>query len=342
MTNLNVGVIGLGVGMKQARAFAAHPHCAVTHVCDFDEKKLADVCNLLPNCRISTDADKLLQDESLDVVSVASYDNYHYSQVLMALQSRKHVFVEKPLCLHREEAVDIYEYLSRNPSLRLSSNLNLRTCPRFINLRESVQAGDTGEIFYVEGDYLWGRIGKLTDGWRKDMDYYSIIHGAAVHVIDLIVWILGVCPVRVYATGNQIATQGTEFRYNDFAVLLLEFENGMIAKIASSGGCVHPHFHRLTVYGKKSTFIHDITGVKWIMSADGEEKLRDVEGDYPAWERKGLLIASFVDSILDSGQQPLVSSQDVFQTMSICYSAERSMVEKQPVLINYIGEKEKD
>ena len=50
-------------------------------------------------------------------------------------------------------------------------------------------AGDYGRAYYVEADYNYGRLWKLTDGWRGEIPFYSVVYGGAVHMIDLVCWL---------------------------------------------------------------------------------------------------------------------------------------------------------
>jgi predicted dehydrogenase len=167
------------------------------------------------------------------------------------------------------------------------------------------------------------------------MEFYSIIYGAAVHMIDLILWIIGMRPVEVQGYGNGVAT-GTALSYNDFAAILMKFEDGTVAKVSANGGCVHPHFHRLSVFGTGKTFVHDILGAKWIDSNDPKAESRDADEEYPANEKKGKVITTFIDSILDERAEAVVPCEDVFNTMSVCFAAERSIHDKKPVAVEYI------
>ena len=243
---------------------------------------------------------------------------------------------KKPLCLHFHEAVQLRKLLNENPGIHLSSNLNLRTCPRFNFLKTLIQSGEMGQIVYVEADYLWGRIQKLTDGWRKNMEFYSIIHGAAVHMVDLIMWLTQMKPVEVQCYGNQIATANSGFGYNDFAVILMKFENGTIAKVTGNGGCVHPHFHKLSVFGTDRTFMHDDSGARLFESRDPGTKPVKVLEEYPGVEEKGRIITSLVEAILHPEEKAIVSRDDTFETMSVCFAAERAMTEGKPVRVEYI------
>ena len=333
---LKVGIIGLGVGRKHFEALNSHPSCQVSSVYDFSEKKLENFSNVYPDIRAVINADELLEDPDIDIVSIASYDNYHYEQIIKAINNNKHVFVDKPLCLYEEEAREIRSLLTKHPRIKISSNLVLRTCPRFIRIKEAVASGEMGRLFSIEGDYYWGRIGKLTEGWRKDMEFYSIVYGAALHMIDLVLWLTGKLPVEVHAYGNNIATENSELKYNSFAVLLMKFEDGTVAKVTGNGGAVYPHFHRLAVFGTKKTAIHDITGAKWLETSDPDVELRDIVEGYPAKEKRGNVIATFVDSIINDKASPIVPANDVFDAMSVCFAAEKAINKSCAVKINYI------
>ncbi len=332
MRKLRIGIIGLGIGARHLEAYRAHPDCEVAALCDLSERRLEEEGMKSPASILTTRADDILNHKGIDLVSIASFDDVHFEQTIRALENGKHVFVEKPLCLHRDQACRIREALTRKKGPRLSSNLNLRTTPLFVWLRKAIQAGEFGQLYSMEGDYLWGRIQKLTEGWRGKMDFYSVIHGAAVHMIDLVGWLRGAWPIEVAGYGNRICTSGSGFAFNDFSTLLLKFEDGLIAKITANAGCVHPHFHRLDVFGTKKTFTHHAGGA-WLFGERGSEGEK-LSYEYPG-SRKGEVIFSFVDSILQS-KPPLVSEDDVFSVMSVCFAAEQSVSEGRPVQIDYI------
>ncbi len=332
---VKVGIIGLGVGSRHIEAFSAHPDCVITALCDFSQAKILLAQEQYPDVLATSLPGDIFSDPEIDVVSIATYDDVHYEQIIAALERGKHVFVEKPVCLYRKEVQSIRKLLQTYPGLHLSSNLVLRTCPRFIYFRQAVQSGEAGRIFYLEGDYFWGRIEKLTNGWRKEMEFYSIIYGAAVHMIDLIMWITGMKPVEVHTYGNGFAA-GHTLRFNDFAVILLRFEDGTLAKVCANGGCVHPHFHRLTVFGTEKTLLHEFAGAQKIESRDENKVPVPVVQDYPAKHLRGEVIHTFVSAIVDNRSKALVSADDVFDAMSVCFAAEESMRSGRPMAVEYI------
>lgn len=319
---LNVGVIGLGVGEKHIAGYQAHARSRVTTICDWDSQRLAEVAGRHPGLKTATDADELLEDPTLDVISIASYDSCHYEQVERALQAGKHVFVEKPLCMHPQEAARLAELHAERPDLRISSNLPLRLSPRFLELKQTIADGVFGTLYYIEADYQYGRLFKVTEGWRGDLDYYSVILGGGVHMVDLVLWLTGERVVSVTAVGNRIASAGSKFRFDDFVTSTLELESGAIAKINANFGCIHPHFHAVEVFGTDATFINGLDEGKLWTLAGGQPVARSVRSPYPGVE-KGDLIPSFVESIV-SERPALVTTDEVFAAMEVLFAIERA------------------
>ncbi len=320
--SLRAGIIGLGVGERHIAGYRAHPACEVVAVCDFDDDKRRRARELYPELRLTAEADEILEDPEIDIVSIASWDNYHHRQIVAALDRGKHVFVEKPLVLRPDEAADIRDRLDDRPGLKLSSNLILRRCPRFIDLKQRIAAGGLGQLFHVEGDYNYGRIHKLIEGWRGEIDGYSLVLGGGVHMVDLLTWLTGDRVIEVTAYGNRLATAGTKFKNFDMVVAILKFRSGMTGKLACNGGCVHPHFHLLNIYGTKATFINDLPTARLYYTRNPETPPQLIDGAYPGAE-KGDMLANFVEAILRD-RQPEVSADDIFRSLAVCFAIERS------------------
>ncbi|MDA8612567.1 Gfo/Idh/MocA family oxidoreductase [Candidatus Pelagibacter bacterium] len=333
---IRAGVIGLGVGLHQARILASHPECELVSICDYDENKLSDFGSELPGVNQTQKAYDILSDPQIDLVCIASYDEFHYQQVMTCLKNGKNVYVEKPICLSKDEIKNIRKILKDFPELSLSSNMVLRTCPLFSKVKDEVNSKKMGKIYHLEADYLWGRKEKIITGWRAEADFYSIIHGAAVHMIDLVLWITKKEPVSVKALGSNIVVSGTKQKHNDFAVLLLEFRDKMSVKISAHGGGVHPHFHALKVFGSESTFIHDYTKTLWIESTNSNEEYITENAPYPAKTMRGQALISFVNSLIYPEQKALILKEEVFKVMSICLAAEQAVKSKDNVTIEYL------
>ena len=330
---IKAGIIGLGVGEQHIYGYQSNPDCEVVAICDTDGLKLEEVSQRHPGIACFTDPEILLNDPNIDVVSIASYDNFHKEQIVQGLSNNKHIFVEKPICLFEDELASIYEAKKSKPNLKLSSNLILRKTDRFIELKSRISSGKLGSIYHISGDYDYGRLHKITEGWRSDIPYYSAVHGGGIHLIDLIFWITGKKPLTAYATGNKISTLDSEFRHNDFIIALLEYEDGMIVKLTANLGSVTPHHHRLSVYGTLGTFEQTHLGAGYIFSRNKEEAIEWIQTPYPG-AKKGDMIPNFVKSILENSM-PDVTTQEVFDAMSVSLAIEKSVESNKKEIIKY-------
>jgi predicted dehydrogenase len=331
---ISVGVIGLGVGERHLEAYRDRADCRIVAACDASEQKRADVGSRYPDVRFCAEAADILDDPQIELVSIASYDSDHHAQVMHAIDRGKHIFVEKPLCLNREQAVEIRRALAARGDVMLSSNLVLRACPRFVDLKQRLTRGELGELYAVEGSYNYGRLEKLTQGWRGSLPDYSVVLGGAIHLVDLIRWLSGDEIEEVSAFGNGICTQGAGLQMNDMVLSAVRFSSGTVGKIAANFGCVMPHFHELKMYGTAGSFINDYRHARLFHARDPDTEPEFIETDYPGRQQRRIL-ESFVEAIM-TGTSPIVSSEDVFRCMSVCFAIEESVQAGRPVNVEYL------
>jgi len=331
---LVVGVVGLGVGEQHARTLASLPGCELTWLCDFDVERAGQLAREIPTARVTSRFGDILEDNDVNVVSIASYDDDHFDQVMAALPRHKHIFVEKPLCgsMAELEAVKAAWLAADRP--RLDSNLILRAAPLWQWLRDAVRRGEFGRIYSMDAEYLYGRLEKITNDWRKDVKDYSVMRGGGIHMADLMISISGELPTAVSAAGNRICTDGSAFRYDDFIAATYRFPSGLIGRLVANFGCVHQHQHVIRLYGTRATFLYDDLGARVYRSRDPGEKAECIDLD-PLSAGKGELLPKFVKAI-QSGSDTAEIAQHNFDVISICVAADESIKSQHEVAINYV------
>ena len=87
---IRAGVIGLGVGSHQARTLHHHPNCELISICDFDKNKLSEISSEFSNVEQTQNDKDILSNPDIDLVCIASYDEFHYQQVINCLNSQSH------------------------------------------------------------------------------------------------------------------------------------------------------------------------------------------------------------------------------------------------------------
>ncbi|NCP44870.1 MAG: Gfo/Idh/MocA family oxidoreductase, partial [Flavobacteriales bacterium] len=169
------------------------------------------------NC--TGDADEIIKNEAINTVFIATPHNLHAQYVVKALQANKNVFVEKPLCLTKEELEEIKEAESKSTA-QLMVGFNRRFAPQIIALKKEMNNNLPKAINY--------RInaGKLpASHWTQDPEIGGgRIIGEACHFIDLCSFIAGSPISKVEANGLKDANN-----LIDTVSISLGFENGSVA-----------------------------------------------------------------------------------------------------------------
>ena len=74
--------------------------------------------------------------------------------------------------------------------------------------------------------------------------------GAAIHMIDLVMWLLQMRPRSVKAYASKKDTKNTTFKNNSFIIYILEFPGNIIVKISANLSGSFNHFHELKNFSK--------------------------------------------------------------------------------------------
>ena len=333
MSVLRAAVLGLGVGERHLATYASHPGCEVAAICDIDRDRLEEVGRKYEISARFTDYRKVTEDPAIDVVSICSYDDHHVEQAISALHHGKHVMLEKPIAVNRSDAAELLRaYKAGNTYL--TSNLILRGSPRFQRLKKMIEHGDLGRIFYIEGDYIHQILHKITEGWRGRIDGYSVVYGGGVHLIDLMRWLVGSEIETVCAMGNKKLTEGSSYPVEDTIAALLRFRDGTLGKTTTTFGPQRTKFHPVTVYGTRGTFVNDLPHAKFF-TGDGLSDETSIEDSYPGIDKGGLL-PDLIEAIKD-GRPPLVTAEDAFRVMDVCFSIVQSVELQRTVEVEYLG-----
>jgi len=328
---LRVGVIGLGIGLSHVRSFTQLGQSKVSAVCDTDESKFGIIKELVPTTRSTTDWRNVVAAEDIDLIVVATPDQLHAEIVVSSIESGKHVFCEKPICLNTSELNQIAAALRRHPHVRFSANHVLRASPVFRELFMRMRKVELGSISHIEGQYLYGRFQKIHNGWRGEQPSYSAMLGGGIHLIDLTLWLTGERPVSVLGLRSSRNSINLGFPIDDYEVGTLWFPSGIIGHVSSSLATSIPHGHRLAVHGTLKTFEYSHFGFEYLESgSNGGFRAPKAHVHY----NRDVVAQSFASAILD-GSAPLITAQEVLDSMAVAISIRESSVTEEKVIVRY-------
>mgnify|MGYP001008652272 FL=1 len=106
--NIKAAIIGMGIGQKHFDAIENYKGAKVEIICEKDKKKISQLKKKHPNKVITDDQNKIFDNKEINLVSIASYDNFHFNQIIKAINNNKHIIVEKPMCMKFSELKKIH------------------------------------------------------------------------------------------------------------------------------------------------------------------------------------------------------------------------------------------
>jgi predicted dehydrogenase/threonine dehydrogenase-like Zn-dependent dehydrogenase len=177
----------------------------------------------------TTDTNRLFEDAGTNAVVITTQHDSHARFVLQALAARKHVFVEKPLCLTLDELAQIKaailtpelpeDEMGQTPMVMVGFNRRFAPQVQKISALLSGVAGPKSFVMTVNAGAIPG------DHWTQDLEAGGgRIIGEACHFIDLLRFLAGNRIVSHHVTRMDSATK-------DSVSISLKFEDGSIGVV---------------------------------------------------------------------------------------------------------------
>ena len=324
MKKLKVGIIGYGVGKHHADAYAKK-NCDIKI---FDKNKITQKKILLDNFQLIRTEKEFFKNK-FDIISIASHDKYHFNHIIKSSKLTHNIFCEKPICNNFSQLKKIRKLIKKN-KINFQSNFVLRAVSLFEDIKNKIRTNFFGNIFFIEGSYLWSRINKM-DGWRSMDKDYSFIKGASIHIIDLVCWLIYNKPTHVYAVGNNLGNKNSNNK-DTMISIILEFANKLYIHINAFGPSVYPHYHELKVFGSNATTINQYGNNFFIKKENNLKRIKN-NTRYPDHKNKKKVIIKFIENI---NKKKILVNQDIFDSMCICFAAEKSIKQKKRIKIKYL------
>jgi predicted dehydrogenase/threonine dehydrogenase-like Zn-dependent dehydrogenase len=198
----------------------------------------------------TTDYTSIFKDDSVDLVLVTTRHNLHAKMVAEVLAADKHVFVEKPLALNKDELNLILDVFQRH-NKTVTVGFNRRFAPLAQKMKSLLGKSDTP--INIVATMNAGAVPPSV--WVHDMEIGGgRIIGEACHYIDLCSYLTGSKVISVCM--NAMGTNPEE--NTDNASILLKYENGSNAVINYfANGSKSYAKERVEVYHQERTLVMD-------------------------------------------------------------------------------------
>ncbi len=196
---------------------------------------------------------EMLKVGGFDCVILVTPDQIHREHAVAASEAGYHVLCEKPLAQSMEDC-QLMADAAVKAGKKFMTGQVCRKAPGFIKAKELVDAGEIGELYFVESEYAHD-YQYMKPAWRKDPVNlrYSII-GGGCHAIDLLRWIAG-DPTKVMALANRKVL--SDWPVDDCTIAIMQFPNNVVGKVFCGIGAKRNYTMRTCLYGTKGTIICD-------------------------------------------------------------------------------------
>lgn len=149
---LKVGIIGTGwIAEAHMQQYLEMPDVEIVAGADLVEGKAEAFFKKfeVEGARCYPDHKSMLDAEELDAVSICTYNATHAECAIYALKKGVNVLLEKPMCVTLEEGIEIMKAEKESGKI-ISIGFQPRLDPNMIKLKEIVQSGILGDIYYIQ------------------------------------------------------------------------------------------------------------------------------------------------------------------------------------------------
>jgi predicted dehydrogenase len=288
-------MVGVGNwGYRLVPKLLDHASVKQLHCHDIDATRLEKVGRDFPSVKLASDYDAILRDSAIDAVVIATPVASHYALAKKALESGKHVLLEKPLTNRADHAKHLVGLAAAKGLVLMVDHITVYSGAAQ-RIKTLIDSKTLGAIVYFNAARM--NLGKI----QADV---SVVWDLAVHEFALIDYLFARMPRTVSANGA--AFYGAR---EEIADVILSFEDGMVGHVHVSW--LSPVRRRELIIGGKSKMIvfdDTVADEKLKLCDRGVDRSADAASDIPRFTyRDGN------DEVLDHDRvEPLVAVIDEF------------------------------
>jgi predicted dehydrogenase len=245
VTPVKTALIGLGYwGPNLLRNFSAQHECDLAVACDLSPANIDKARRHYPAVKYVMDVRDVWNDPSIELVLIATPTSTHYPLAKAALESGKHVFVEKPMTSTVAQAEELVA-LAKSKGKQIFVDHTFVFAPAVRKLREIAKNGTLGDLLYFDSSRI--NLGLI----QRDT---NVLYDLAIHDLSILSTVMDLDQVA------QVTSMGSMHfgAQEEHVHLHIHFESGFHAHIQVSW--LSPvKVRRSVLAGRKGMAIYDDT-----------------------------------------------------------------------------------
>jgi len=316
---MRVAIIGCGgIGNRRAAASQNVDGVSLTIGVDVVEGS-ARAFGEKFGCEWSTDWETAVTRDDVDLVIVATANQFHAPVSIRAMDAGKHVICEKPLARNPDECKDMVAAAERN-GVKLKTGFNHRYSHQTWKAYELFQEGAIGKILFARGRTGHGNAEGLSQRWFGDFECSGggTFLDNGVHLLDLSRWFMG---EFVEAMGYVHTTLPALGKCEDNGFGVYKSTDGRICQLQSSWTQWKGYLF-LELFGEKGALLINYDDQSCTLVRRGAEATVWQFAGVPdrSWERE---IEEIIAAAREN-REPLANGYDGWQAVKMAYAVYES------------------
>lgn len=330
---VRVGIIGCGSisEFRHAPEYAENKNVEIVAYYD-PKKERAEKLAKEFGGKVVDNYKKILEDPTIDAVSICSPNYAHFEAVMEAFKFGKHVLCEKPLAITVEHAEKMLE-ASIKYGKKLMVGHNQRLADAHIKAREILRSGELGKvltfraIFGHKGPEFWSENRSNTTWFfDKEQSGLGVTGDIGVHKIDLVRYLLEdeITEVNCFdSTQDKKGLDGTPIGVIDNMISLVRTQKGSMGTITASWTYYGPENNSVTIYCEKGIMkIYDDPDYQIVVNKLGKEDIFYKVGEIQTNDKQSNsgVIDAFIDCIIND-TEPVIKGEEGVKSIKIVAAA---------------------
>ena len=241
---LKIAQIGVGYwGPNLLRNLVTNENIFVKFAVDRSDERRKFIKNKYPGIKVTDNTDLIFKDNDINAVVIATPVRSHFDLTMQALDSGKHVLVEKPMATNIEQVRKIGKLANKKDLIAMVGHTFLfNNAVRYV--KKIIDEGELGDIRYIYSQRV--NLGRI----RNDVD---ALWNFAPHDISIIqYWLNEPQPLDSTINGMDYVQKGI----NDVVFMNIKYPGNIMANIHVSW--LDPHkIRRMTIVGSKKMAVYD-------------------------------------------------------------------------------------
>lgn len=273
------GIIGLGnIAKVHVKAIESLNDCKFVAGYDLEPGKAQEFCSHYENTTGYENIDDFLNNENLDIVTITTPSGAHLNPALKAIESKKHIIIEKPLEITSDRCNVIIQKAKEN-NVVAAGIFQSRFFEVSQLIKKAIDDGKFGTLSICDAQVKWYRSQEYYDSakWRGTwaLDGGGALMNQSIHAIDLLLYLCG--PINEVTAYTALRSH-INIEVEDTAVAIIKFKNGALGVIEGTTSAYPGFLKKIDICGSLgSASIEEENLVKYQFINETEKDKKDFE-----------------------------------------------------------------